>query len=270
MRSCLLLAVLVCGISANAQFPYHPLPYKQSDFKKIKEKGYTVLSVYKRNEESKELSTKVEYGNSGLIAAIYEMGTNDDGDSLIMSETYFKFDAKGKLVGKDVKDPDMGEARTVFTYDAAGRLIKKQTATIDPPTYKYKYDAKGRLMEVNVTQTMPVYDDNGDWQGKTVENPSSRYVYKYDAKGRLAEEWDYDLPIENKTDPPSYKMLWSYNDKNQVIMVKRVNSDGTEMNRVSYEYNSDGLIIRSIENQGEDDEIFIYEYCIGCKQSWMK
>jgi hypothetical protein len=100
------------------------------------------------------VSAKVEYGKNGLIAAVYERGVNDDGDSINTSETYYKFDGKGKLIQEEGSG-ESGEWITAYTYDAAGKLIMKQTATIDPPTYKYKYDAKGRLMEVNVTQKWP-------------------------------------------------------------------------------------------------------------------
>lgn len=265
MRTYLLLAAICSIISASAQFPYSPLPFKQSDFKKIKELGFSRLNIYKQNEDQKEVATKIEYGKDGLIAAVYELGVNDNGDSINTSETYYTFDAKGRLIKEESKDEEYGASTTAYTYDAAGRLIKKQTATIDPPTYKYKYDAKGMLIEVNVTQTMPEYEENGDWKGKTFEKPSTRSIFKYDAKGRLSEEWIYYLPMETKADPPAYKMIWTYNDKGQVTQVKRVNSEGTEMNRQNYEYNKDGLISKAIYNDGEEDEVLLYDYCKGCK-----
>jgi YD repeat-containing protein len=268
MRISLFLAAILCGLAATAQFPYSPLPFKQADFKKIKELGYTRLLVYKQNEEEKEVSAKVEYGKNGLIAAVYERGVNDDGDSINTSETYYKFDGKGKLIQEEGSG-ESGEWITAYTYDAAGKLIMKQTATIDPPTYKYKYDAKGRLMEVNVTQKMAQHEEDGEWKGKTFERPSDKYKYRYDSKGRLSEEWIWYLPMETKTDPPVYKMIWTYNDKNQVVQVKRVNSDGQVMNSQTYEYDKDGLISKAIYNDGDADTVFFYDYCKGCKQSWM-
>lgn len=270
MRTFFLIVMIMSGLFVSAQFPYHPLPFKQSDFKKIKELGFTKLSVYKENGEERSLSTEVEYGKDGLIAAVYTKGVNEEGDSIVTSETFYKFDGKGRLVKEESNDEEYGLSTTVFTYDATGKLVKKQTATIDPPTYKYKYDAKGRLAEVNVTQTMPVYDDEGEWHGKTVEKPSFKHVYKYDAKGRLSEEWEYYLPLEDKADPPAYKTIWTYNDKNQVIQVRRINSEETEMMKQQYEYDKNGLISKSILNTGEADEVFYYDYCKGCKQSWIK
>jgi len=260
MRICFFIAAICCGLIATAQFPYNPLPFKQPDFKKIKELGHRKLVVYRQSEEEKNVAFIVEYEKNGNITAMFERGTNDNGDSINTSETYYEFDAKGRLIGMNTTEVDYGEARTLFTYDATGKLIRKQTATIDPPTYKYKYDAKGRLIEANVTQTMPAYEEDGEWKGKTVEKPSNRYLYKYDAKGRLSEEWDYKLPMETKSDPPSYKTIWTYNDKNQVIQVRRINSEKTEMYREDYEYNKDGLISKRVFNDGDEDEVYYYEY----------
>jgi hypothetical protein len=268
MRILFFAVVILYSLFATAQFPYNPFPFKQADFKKIKDLGYTKLFVYIINGEERSLGTEVEYGNQGLIAAIYEKGTNDNGDTVNKEETYFTFDGKGRMTKKEFKNDDYGESITVFTYDAAGRLIRKQTATIDPPTYKYAYDPKGRLAEVKVTQKMGEVDKEGESTGKTFDKPSNRYVYKYDAKGRMAEEWNF--MYENKTQKPDYKTTWTYNDKNQVVKIRRINSEGTEMNHETYEYNADGLISAGTFNNGDEDVKYVYEYCKGCKQSWMK
>ncbi len=212
----------------------------------------------------------MEYGKDGLIAAVYDKGVNENGDSVNMNETYYKFDGKGRLIRKVSKDPDNGESTTAYTYDATGKLVKKQTATIDPPTYKYKYDAKGRLAEVYVTQRMPQYEADGEWKGKTVEVPSDRYVYKYDVKGRLSEEWDFVLRSEDKPSVPSYKIIWAYNDLGQVIKVTRVNEEGMEMSREHFAYDTNGQIAKVVFNNGDEDRVYLYDYCKGCKQSWMK
>lgn len=269
MRPILLALALAGSFMAAAQFPYNPLPWKQADFKKIKEKGYTVLRVYQVNGESRDLAYVVEYGAEGLMATNFERGTNDDGDSINKCETVYKYDGKGRLIRETCTDKESGESLTAYTYDAAGRLVKKEVATIDPPTYKYKYNAAGKLAEVFVTQKMAQYDKDGEWRGKTFDKPSDHYVYRYDAKGRLIEEWDF--MYDNKTRTPDYKIVWTYNDKGQVVRVKRVNSEGTLMNEETFEYEADGLIrSRTFDGAlGEEPIKFEYEYCKGCRQSWM-
>lgn len=269
MRTFFLVAAIALCFAAAAQFPYNPLPWKQSDFRTIKDKGYTVLKVYMVNYDVKFLSSVVEYGNSGLIATIFDKGTNDNGDTINKAETSFRFDGKGRLVKETYTDSESGngEEITVYTYDAAGRLIKRETATIDPPTYRYKYNAAGKLAEVFVTQKMPEYDKDGEFHGKTFDKPSNHYVYKYDAKGRMTEEWNF--MYDNKSSKPDYKTIWTYNDKSQVIKIRRINSENTEMNAETFEYNSDGLIIKKTFKDGDDITNYIFEYCKGCKQSWM-
>jgi hypothetical protein len=271
MRTFILAVAALFCFSAIAQFPYNPLPWKQSDFKTIKDKGYTVLNIYVVNDESKDLSTVVEYGSQGLIATMFDKGTNDDGDTINKAETYYKFDGKGRLIQATIKDSESGNGEELigYTYDAAGRLIVKRVATVDPPTYKYKYNAAGKLAEVYVTQKMALYDKDGEWHGKTFDKPADRYVYKYDAKGRLSEEWDFQLLFGNKSTTPDYKTTWSYNDKGQVVKVRRINSEGYEMYSETYEYNSEGLISSRSHKDGDDVTNYTYEYCKGCKQSWM-
>jgi hypothetical protein len=265
-----LITVFSCAF-AFAQFPYHPLPPKQADFKKIKELGYTVLNIYLVNGDEKSLATVVEYGKNGLIATTFDKGVNDNGDTINTMETSYMFDANGKMMRKVINDHESGngEETTAFTYDAAGRLVRKQTASIDPPTYVYKYDAAGKLIEVYVTQKMPVHDENGEFHGKTFDKPADRYRYKYDAKGRISEEWDFQLMFGNKTSTPDYKISWTYNNKGLVSKITRVNSDGAAMYSETYEYNDDGLLAARTYTNGDETQHYVYEYCKGCRQSWM-
>jgi hypothetical protein len=261
------LAVVSCFITA-AQFPYNPLPFKQSDFKTINAKGYTVLKIYVTNNDSKDLATVVEYGKLGLIATMFDKGTNDNGDTVNKISTYYKFDGKGKLVQETINDLESGEDLVAYTYDATGRLTMKQIATIDPPTYTYKYDAAGKLISAFVTQKMPLHDSaEEEWTGKTFEYPANKYQYKYDSKGRLSEEWNFLL--SEKSAKPTYKTVWTYNDKNQVVKVRRLGMDDSEISSEVFEYNADGLIKSRVFKDGDDVTHYTYEYCKGCRQSWM-
>jgi hypothetical protein len=188
-----------------------------------------------------------------------------DQDTLNETTTYYRFDGKGRLDRVTEEGREMGdEWISAYTYNAAGKLVMKQTATIDPPTYKYKYDAAGRLKEVKVTQKMPVWTEGEEeWSGKTFDKPAGRYIYKYDAKGRLSEEWSW---IWDDTSPePETKTLWTYNAKGQVVKIKRVNSDGGEINSETFEYNADGLLSGSSFTDGEEVKKYVFKYCKNCK-----
>lgn len=160
---------------------------------------------------------------------------------------------------------------TGYTYDSKGRLIKKVFATIDPLTYKYSYNAAGRITKAMVTARMPAHDKDGEATGKALDKPMSKYLYKYDVKNRLIEEahffWE-DGPLDNVA---SYKKKWTYNSKNQVISITLIDIDNVIIATDKLLYNDKRLLIKkSTSNSDGEEEEYIYEYCTDCKQYWMQ
>ena len=257
----------VFHVIVSAQFIYSPFPLSQTDFAKINQLKYTKCLVFKIENGEKYLVKEAEYGNMGLLSNIYEKGTNDNGDSINISETVYKYDGKGKLTRITNVDEESGEVITSFTYDPGGRLTIKRVVTIDPPTYSYKYDSKGRISEARVTQLMPGMDSEGNFTGKSIEVPALRQIFKYNIKGQLAEESVYN--IRNKEPEFEYKYVWVYDGQGRVIEYKRTDADGNTLNKSRFEYNREGLLSKSVESNDDDvtEEVFLYEYNRE-KQSW--
>lgn len=272
MRSIFFICFLLICAAAKSQFIQNPLPFKQSDFKIYKTLGITKCSVYRTfaDDTARTLVREAEYGAEGLLAVLIEKGTDDNDSMITTSEKVYKYDAKGRLWTIEENDEEYGNSKTLFTYNTAGKLTKKLVATIDPPTYTYTYDAPGKLIKIYSTQAFPAYDKNGEFTGKSVAKPSTKDIFKYDAKGRLSEQWSYLLLHGPNNNPPS-KTKWFYNAKNQVTSVKNYNSEGNLMTQSNYTYNANGLVAtEEITDLDSDPVTYIYEYCKGCVQSWMK
>ncbi len=260
---------LTFHITVSAQFIYNPFPLQQSDFAKINQYKYTKCVVYKTDNGEKYLVREAEFGKLGLLAVLNEKGTNDNGDSINTSEAVYKYDAKGKLIHIDDIDVEYGQIRTLYTYTSAGRLIKKQVATIDPPTYTYKYDSKGKITEAKVTQRFPAEDTEGNFTAKSFDKYTYRYIFKYNAKGYLSEQLVYNT--KNGKPEFEFKHVWQYDAVGRVINYKRTDIDGKALNKTRYEYNNEGLLSKSVDSDdfGAPEEVFVYEYNRD-KQSWMK
>jgi YD repeat-containing protein len=269
MKALSFLACLLISSIIHAQFVLAPLPFKQADFKAIKAGNYTKCSMYEIVDGNKVLVKEAEYGFAGMVATFAEKGTNNDGDSINTSYCSYKFDDKGRLV-METNEGAEGDDETVYTaytYDKNGRLVEKAIAHIDPPTYKYKYDATGKLKEIRVTLKMPHYLDSTSEKWEAVDVPWTRYTVKCNAAGQVVEETEYSLRSEEKT--PVAKYTWQYNAAGNIIKYTYKSLLGEDVYTINYTYNQAGLLIKSKETKtGDPDHSFVYEYCKGCKQSW--
>ncbi len=263
---------LGCAITLtiNAQFVHQPMPMQQSDFVSIKKGGYTKAFKYKVEDGLKVMVAEAEYGVTGLAAALYMKGVNDDGDSVNISSTYYKYPYKGKLTLETTESVNADETKTSYTYNSKGQLVKKVTVEIDPPTSNYKYDAAGRLKEIFVTRRMPTMNESGDADGKSIDVPYTKYIVTCNAKGRVIEQKQFNLR-EDDAKKPDATFKWTYDAAGRISSYKYQSLIGSDYYTVNYTYNASGLLISSTEQrEGEKPVTFIYEYCKTCKQSWME
>ncbi len=278
LKSVISLLILFLPLLLMAQIIHSPLPMKGADFITIDQEKITLCTVYKITEDYDGLADSVpvmavEYGSMGLPAVLYTFGVNEY-DSEILDTTaitYYKYDDKVRLWIEDTEDLDYGESKTLYTYNKKGMLEKKEVATIDPPTYHYKYDKKGLLTEIYITQKMPVYDENGDFNGKTFERPSGRYTIESDAKGRISTMYFYLLMGNEDSDELTGLKKWEYDDKGRVSNLRYYQSDGTtlEMETPLY-YDNLGLLSGYDEISYGETIQYRLVYCRECVQSWMR
>lgn len=258
-------------IQVNAQFYYYPLPRPGKEYKRFETAGVKICYEYKVSEGEKYLNSILEFGSKGLPAVWYEKGTNDNGDSITISETTFKYNPDLTLQSTTTDDVESGSSTTLFTYNKNQQLIKKEYASIDPPTYTYRYNTNGQLAEIKVSIKIPDYDEEGNPTGKSFNRPQSKMIYKYDKQNRIIEEWYYTAGDNGEfSQSPGYKTKWSYNSENMVSKIDQIDSEGDIISSSALEYNKSGLLISLLKKSGDEEERYQYEYCTECKQSWMK
>jgi YD repeat-containing protein len=147
------------------------------------------------------------------------------------SETLFRFDAMNRLVQ---------EGGVTYAYDAAGQRAHKTwdatlTAYVSNPWWGYdpnepeyievsyqgqkreiyRYDAAGRVSQVELAETYWTTDSNGNVVSDGMLDSSGWTVgtHSYDAMGRLTRQIDYD-PNSGQV---AYDRQATYNNKSQVI-----------------------------------------------------
>lgn len=278
MKTTVFLGIIFLPFLVMAQIIHSPFPMKGSDFIAIDMEKITLCTVYKITTDYDGFPDSipvmaVEYGSLGLPAVLYTFGANEDDEEILDTTaiTYYKYDDKVRLWIEDTEDMEYGETKTLYTYNKKGQLVKKEVAMVDPPTYLYKYDKKGLLTEIYITQKMPVYDDNGDFNGKTFERPASRYIVENDSRGRISSMSFYLLMGNEESDELTGLKKWEYDDKGRVSNLLYYQSDGTtlEMETPLY-YNDLGLLSGYDEISYGETVQFRLVYCSGCIQSWMK
>lgn len=273
MRKILLCLCIFMYTTTQAQFYYFPFPPTAKEYKLIENSGAKICYEYVLDNGQKQLSHVLEYGSLGLPVMLYEKSTNMDGDSITSVETTYKYKDL-QLIAEIINDKEYDEETDIgYTYDDKNRLIKKLIASIDPATYTFKYDSKGRISEQLIDTKMPEVDSAGDPTDKSFDKPSSKSTFIYDGDNRLVEEWIYTLEDESANNgDPFLKVKWYYNDKGQINKITNEDHTGEVNFIMELFYNDKGLLSKKTEEY-KIDEVKIeysYEYCNDCQQSWMQ
>lgn len=262
MKTTLLtIILLLSGATAlKAQFFYYPFPPAKADYTLNEKAQVKICYEYILSGNEKSLSRILEYGNEGLPAALYQKGTDDNGDSTTIEEIYYKY-ANGRLVQEEVINHEGdGGYKTVYTYNTNGRLIEKVVVQADPPTYTYIYDKSGRATKATIKVKMP--DENE----KPVDVPQGWEEYTYNTKGQLTQATNYTQDNEKM-----FTFQWQYNAKGQVIKVTGLRSEGDLAFEETLEYGKNDLLAKRTTNKpDEEPEVYVYEFCTDCTQSWKK
>lgn len=262
--------MIVFAVLCQAQWYWQPAPLNKKDFSKAAARGYTVAFEYEVVEGEKLLTRVLEFGAQGLPVVLYQKGTNDNGDSINTVETIYKFDGSGRLIRETTLDRTEGsEWSSVYTYAKTEKPVKRVTVSIDPASTMYTYNPAGKLTKTYTTVRMAATDKDGNPTAKRIDKPQERATFSYDEKGGLKEMLVYNLAYPESNGKWNFKMAFTYNNKNQLIKLERINTEGNVYNTESYTYNEDCLLIRaSTKREEEPVKTFVYEYCSTCQQSW--
>ena len=264
------IAFLATSVCSYAQWYWQEKPLNKKDFLKLAAAKYTIAFEYELADGEKTLTRVLEFGANSLPSALYQKGTDDNGDSINTEEVIYKFDGNGRLTKQITAGKTEGtEWSAIYTYAKGDNPTKETVLDIDPATTVYTYDVKGRLTKSYTTVRMAALDKEGNPTSKRIDKPQERSVYVYDNKGRLKEKRTYNLTNSEQGNQPSFQMRLSYNEKNQITKLERLNEEGNVYNTETYEYNSNGLLTKATTvSDDEPAKTFVYEYCTTCKQSW--
>lgn len=261
MKQLKLFFLMLSGtIALQAQFFYYPFPPSKQDYVRNEKAKVKICNEYQLTGSEKSLSRTLEYGNEGFPAALYETGLRYDGNTdTIITGDYYKYKDE-KLTEDNMVYHYQGDTgyKIVYDYDTSGKLLSEIIVDIDPAAYIYKYDKSGKIIRADISVRMP------DNDGNPVDIPNGRNEYSYNRKGLLIQETQY-----TKDNEKQFIVKWEYNSKGQIIKVSGISAENQSAYEELLEYGENGLLSkRTMNKPDEETEIYVYEYCTDCKQSW--
>lgn len=253
-------------IVANAQFIKKVLPLTNTDFTVIKIAGYKSCLKFKvEDNNSKILVAKATFSKNGTLKTVFEnddLGLLDLEDEKFSSTTEYSFKENGQLIYKEIKADESETVKVVYEYKN-NVVSTVTTVSIDPTIAHYKYNAKGKLIEIYTTVLMPAYDEAGEFTGKSVDVPQSKKKVLLNSKGQIIQIDEYNLTHEGAEGTISYSYLWKYDTQNRVIeyAFKNISNDGIGF-KETYVYNKQGLLIKCETTDTYDNttKSFVFEY----------
>lgn len=178
-------------------------------------------------EQPEYLCTKVTYGElpSDIEDGFYCDYVYNRND-LVVKEFHTGFSWDGT---KEIADPDYDD-EIRFTYDSNGNLTKEDSIY---ETYVYQYNTDGELNQVK-------YVDKEDSDYNFTED------YTYHEDGLLA----YVVTTYSSEDMASAPIVttFQYDEQDRVLSaVSKLENDTTEVRRIDYTYDEDGMLVSSKE-----------------------
>lgn len=167
--------------------------------------GDFYLKIFLSYDSKRNLIGKKECHNYGKDCGLFQY-IYDDENNLIEERDYWK---EGSL-----------SWRRLYQYDSNRNKIEELVYTGDDELrhkYRYQYDKKG-----NVTLKMDFFEDTIHWR-------STQYLY--DENKNLIETNIYNMPGNKLKD----KIKFNYDKSGNVTEETRYSSDGSVMNKVTYE-----------------------------------
>jgi len=164
--------------------------------------------------------------------------------------TYNMDDQIVSVAGKP-QSSNVSEIRTVFSYDEKGILTD---AIENGAHYHYVTDDEGRLLK-KVSGGRTLYEVSYDACGR-ISSLDNAY-YKYDGAGQLVSINSDDISVLFEYDNAGRKRkirygnglvtTYDYDSRDQLISLRSVTSDNTELFVASYDYDDNGNRIKKTE-----------------------
>ncbi len=211
-----------------------------------RDKAGNVTGVIRRNGDNTQLDRIAMTYNGKKLAEKKSFGNQDN----ITDRTTYTYDSKGNLKHESMYlNTEYVQVRNLYEYDAQNRRITETRHSKDKFMYKtiYEYDGKNIIKKETTGPSGTIeyreknsYDKNGNLLEQYIidsrDKSITHDVNKYDDKGNLTE-WSSTV-----NDKLQLKVLYKYDDHDNVLATKTINGKGETIdNRTyTYEYDSNG------------------------------
>lgn len=225
--------------------------------------------------------------NAQANARLDSIRTLGEWGGWVDSMAFYKYDNQGRLIGAEGFNGNGVKVNKVqFTYNNDGTFTLKETTSYDGNTpshiYTYTYNKnkqitslqdmsvegkstaltsisykkkKGQITETCTStnggeNSVTVYDANGKIQSITTKDKVLEYGY--DAKGNLA----YIADVKNGKKTYTTQKKYTFDNNNRVVeevTYTRKDDNSIDSLKQNFEYNSDGKVIRRIQNKSYTD-----------------
>jgi len=264
MRKLLTMAVLLAGLSAQAQLIWNPFGFYAYEREDLARNKVTTIYEYTVSAEEEDAygqgympgdslyAKRFSIHASGWLIEVVERDISYEEAYPSGTRQFVYSGPGGKVSRMEYETVDGDGHKVIYEYNAQGVLTKRNVVQIDPVEERFE-NKKGVITASQRFTTYPTYDEEGEFAGG-VAVPSGRSDYLYDKSGRLEEWKSYDVNMSDdeqaerltfskkmmytaegrvrasesyeyyegpKVSELTWRLTYSYNDKNLLTEVKQ-------------------------------------------------
>lgn len=232
----------------SAQYVYDPFGFNKEEIKAVKANKVRSIKVFLADSAFLDTANYImatEFSKSSLpVQSVYR--TDETGAMTEDCMKYYLCGGRGGAVTRETFNcSDSDEIVTIYHYDRKGVLAKREIIAADPVTYYYTSE-KGKIKTCKGYTRYPSYNENGDFEGKTIDVYNTYIEYEYNKKGELTKETVFWLGEDQKMSVNNIT-AYEYNKKGQLSVCKTFSSEVNRENLVNtttYAYFENGLLRR--------------------------
>ena len=174
-------------------------------------------------------------------------------------ESYLEYDVLGNEIFREVFSPEnFSSVKTVSAYDSKNRIVRKNvfnSGNSPVEVHKFFYNKSGDISNEEISQEDSIkmirtyFYTPGSLMKRTIngqEEELERLVINYDGSHNVIEE-----TMTDSSGVLSYHLTQEYDHNNKLSCSCKFDSSGAQIRKVTYTYNSLGLLEREkIEESG--------------------
>jgi YD repeat-containing protein len=258
MKSLLLAAILLIGISSCAQYYYKDIVGTKETSELIKsymknKVSRVMLNSYDADDtKSDNLFVQQEFSPQSRVLKTTTATGGDNGNSSILF-TYA--DEKGNIV-KTVDSSGIVVSTTSYSYDGAGNLtlvsISSSDTTVsesEQHVWQWENGKPSKMLRIrnnrDTTYVNFKLDDNGNVSEETATHKKVAdipYDYYYNENNQLTDVVRYN----ERAKQPLPEYMFEYSSSNQVIQKITVPTNNSDYLIWRYQYNPQGLKVKEV------------------------